>query len=387
MGRSRSKLRVLLLIRSLGFGGAERQLANLAKGLTARGHEVYVALFYATGPYIPELLQAGVAVVPLTKQGRWDLVGFLWRFSRLVRRVRPHVLYGFMPTENLACLLASRLTRPKTALVWGIRASDVDTRIYGSLSRAVRVLERWLAPLPDLVISNSRAGLDHRGFTANDGRNVVIPNGIDTNRFRPVAALAQAGRTLLQLKDGQRSVALVGRLDPMKGHECFLRAVAMLSPALANVRFVIVGSGPPEYRQFLTRLAERLAISERLWFHDAIAEIEIVYNAIDVLAASSIFGEGFPNVVAEAMACGTAIVAADVGDTARVVGSHGWLVPRNDPSALAAGITQALSAHDVVAPKARRDWIVEQYSLEALVGATEEALASVAAARLPHGAT
>jgi glycosyltransferase involved in cell wall biosynthesis len=301
-------------------------------------------------------------------------MGFMWRLQRLVWRIQPDVLYGFMPTENLACLLASRFLRPRATLVWGIRASDVDVRVYGLLPKVVRALQKWLVHWPDLVISNSHAGLEHLGLRANRRHSIVIPNGIDTARFRRTEKLAQAGRALLQPQPGEKLVALIGRLDPMKGHECFLRAATLVSSACTNVRFVIVGSGPLEYRQTLSRVAAKLGISDRLTWRDAIAEIEIVYNAIDVLATSSIFGEGFPNVVAEALACGLPVVATDVGDTARVLGACGWLVPRNEPAALAAGILQALRSNDVKAAETRRDWIIDRFGVPALVRCTEEAL-------------
>jgi glycosyltransferase involved in cell wall biosynthesis len=382
MDNSRSKLKVLLLIRSLELGGAERQLSNLARGLAAAGHEVCVAVFYPVGPYLAELRQGGVRVVSLDKTGRWNLISFIWRLWRLVRQLRPEVLYGFMPTENLACLLIGRLVRPRATVAWGIRASEVEAGLYGVLPTAVRALQQWLVRAPDLVISNSHAGLDKLGLNTDCRRHIVIPNGIDTARFRPAVELARAGRARLNLQEGERLVACVGRLDPMKGHECFLRAVAIVAAELGDVRFAIVGSGPSDYRLGLMRLAEQLAISQRLIWKDAIAEIEIVYNAIDVLAMSST-SEGFPNVVAEAMACGAAVVATNVGDTARVIGSHGWLVPRNEPAALASGIIEALRNHDQGAAAARRAWVVDRFGIAGLVSATVDALA-LPPARLSH---
>ena len=382
MDGSRSKLAILLLIRSLGLGGAERQLTNLAKGLAAAGHAVCVALYYPVGPYLSELQQAGVRVVSLRKGGRWDLIPFLWRLRRLVRLMKPDVLYGLMPTENLACLLVSRLVRPRPRVVWGIRTADFEAASYGLLPQLVRALERWLVQAPDLMIANSHRGLECLGLTV-DRRHVVIPNGIDTARFHPATELARAGRALLNPGDRVRLVALVGRLDPVKGHGCFLRAAALVARELEDVRFAIVGSGCAEYRLAMMRLADELGVSDLLIWQEAVAEIEIVYNAIDVLVMSSV-SEGFPNVVAEAMACGAVVVGTDVGDTARVIGKHGHVVPSNQPVALAAGIMQALRNHDRRLAAERRASIVERFGVAALISATEDALKAVPHCAAPH---
>ncbi len=374
MVAGRTLIRVLFIVRSLNCGGAERQLTYLAKGLADAGHDVCVATFYREGPYIAELTRAGVPVVSLDKGGSWDIISFLRTLVRLIRRKKPNAIYGFMPVECLASLLASRLVRPRPTVVWGIRASDVDAGIYGFLPKAVQRLQRLFAGSPDLVISNSHSGLDCLGLGLRSGKEIVIPNGIDTARFRFDPELRRAGRHLLKMQDNDRIVAVVGRLDPMKGHDCFLRAAAIVAAQFENVRFLIVGSGPDEYRMSLIRLADHLAISDRLIWQPAIPQIEIVYNAIAVLAMSSIFGEGFSNVLAEAMACGVPVVAADVGDTARLLGSHGNLVPRNDPPALAEGIIRALRSANREASAARRDWIVDHFGIDSLVVATQAAL-------------
>ena len=368
-----TRLRILFLIRSLEFGGAERQLTNLAAGLVEAGHTVCVASYYAGGPYLSELSAAGVRAVSLDKRGRWDLLRFTWRLIRLLRRERPQVLHGFMPSENLISLLAGRIAIPATTIVWGIRASKVDTRIYGILPGIVYSLQRWLVRCPDLIISNSHAGLESLGPTRRLRHAIVIPNGIDTERFRPFGDLRNAGRRMLDASADERIVAMIGRLDPMKGHDIFLRAVALAKTSVGKVRFAIVGSGSPQYRASLLELAAALSIADSIIWHEAVAEIEVIYNTIDVLVIGSLFGEGFPNVAAEAMACGIQVVATDVGDTARVVGPHGRLVPANDPQALAAGIVQALN-DNAGRGELRRDWIVQRFGVGQMVRSTEAAL-------------
>src|SRR5262245_35946132 len=205
-------MKIVFLIRSLTFGGAERQLIVLARGLHARGHDVHVGVFYAGGPLEAELHAAGVPVTVLDKGGRWDLVGFLFRLARFLRKERPQVLHGYLGASNSLGVLMRPLHGAR--VVWGIRASDLDGDRYDWLYRLDVFVERLLARFPDLIITNSNAGCDHfvhRGFPKD--HTIVIPNGIDAERFRPDERLRAATRARLGVADGDLLVGRVGRLD------------------------------------------------------------------------------------------------------------------------------------------------------------------------------
>jgi glycosyltransferase involved in cell wall biosynthesis len=134
---------------------------------------------------------------------------------------------------------------------------------------------------------------------------------------------------------GAPVVGIAARLDPMKGYEVFLRAAALACEAVPELRLVAAGDGPPAYAQALRSLAAELRLGERIVWLGQVANITAFYAAIDVATSSSLFGEGFSNAVAEAMACGVPCVVTDVGDAARVVGPAGTVVPANSPDALA----------------------------------------------------
>jgi glycosyltransferase involved in cell wall biosynthesis len=368
-------MKIVFLIRSLTYGGAERQLVALAGGLRQRGHDVRVGVFYAGGPLEADLRAACVPVTILDKGGRWDTAGFLWRLVRFLRRERPQVFHGYLGTSNSLGVL----TRPfhGARVVWGFRASDLDGDRHDWFYRLDIAIERRLARFADLIIANSRAGRDHgvkHGFPA--ARTIVIPNGIDADRFRPDASLRAAVRAEWGVRDGELLVGRIGRLDPQKDYPTFLRAAAIVVRSRPGTRFVCVGTGTSAYKRELGDLGLELGLGERVIWTGARADMPAVYNALDLLVSSSAYGEGTPNVVAEAMASGVPGVVTDSGDSAWVVGNLGRVVAPSDASVLAAAIGAALDdvARGDVDRAAIRQRVVANLSVELLVARTEAAL-------------
>jgi len=374
-------MRITLLIRSLGIGGAERQVAALAAGLRESGHEVSVLVFYGGGPLESGLAARGVQVVDLAKGGRWDVFAFPVRLLAALRRTRADAIYAVLDVPNVfVALLRPWLRGARVA--WGLRSSYVDYSRYDWTRGVVSRIERWLARVPDVILVNSRAGARFaraRGFPA--GRLRVVRNGIDTERFRPDPAGRARVRGEWGVGPGERVIGTVGRFDPIKDLDCFLAAAARVSGHGGALRFALVGGGEQEAREHLERRATELGIADRLVFAGARDDMTSVYSALDVLCSSSL-GEGFPNVLAEAMACGVPCVATDVGDSADIVSSHGVIVPPRDPGALAQGLVEVLERlareGDGLA-SACRAHVTSQFTIERLVHETRDALAGPAA--------
>ncbi|MGH8321205.1 MAG: glycosyltransferase [Gammaproteobacteria bacterium] len=368
--------RVMLLLPSLVRGGAERQAVTLACALHEHGWPVTVACFYAGGPLGATLQDRGVPLFDLGKRGRWDVIGFLFRLWRLLRRERPDILHGYLPTPNLVALLMRRYF-PKMRIVWGVRASNIDLAYYDWLARPVQWLEARGSRHADLVIANSECGAHlsiAQGFPESTMR--VIPNGIDTDYFCCDATARARVRHEWEIPDGAMLVGLVGRLDPMKAHPTFLAAAAALAKRDRRWRFVCVGGGPPDYKAKLVEQGRAFGLGDRLVWADARDDMPAVYSALDMAVSSSSFGEGFSNAIAEAMACGRPCVITEVGDSAMIVGELGVTVPPGDPSALAAGIERLAGRlradGDAVAINCRAR-IVGDFSVARLLEHTEAA--------------
>ncbi|HKT41080.1 MAG TPA: glycosyltransferase [Rhodanobacteraceae bacterium] len=375
--------RVLFLVRSLRQGGAERQLVALACGLHRRGWPVTVVCCYGGGVFQAELENAGVTLVDLHKRGRWDVAGFMWRLLRTLRASHAEIVHGYMTLGNMLALLA-RAARPRTRVVWGVRSTIIDRTRRDWLSRLNFRLSRSAARLADRIIANSEAGAAHHASLGYPHARIrVIPNGIDTERFRFDAAGRVRLRGEWHVDDHCTLVGLVGRIDPMKDHATFMRAAASLAARDDRLRFVCVGGGDSRFAQGIKALATRLGLDARLVWAGPRNDMAAVFSALDI-AVSSSCGEGFSNVIAEAMACGRPCVVTDVGDSARIVGACGAVVEAGDPQALADAIARVRRKLEDPGEAARlhaaaRTRIEESYSLDALLRNSEQAFRALGA--------
>jgi len=372
-------MKIIFLIRSLHYGGAERQMVELAKGLYRKGHSILVSTFYPRGSLEKDLREAGVPVNILRKRSRWNVVIFLVRVMRLLINEKPDVIHGYLPIPNLFITVLKPLF-PHTRVVWGVRASNVDLTQYDWLARLAFRAECFFARFADLIIVNSNAGQNyHKKHGFPESKMVVIPNGIDIDRFKPDFLSREALRAEWGIKKGEKLIGLVGRLDPMKDHPTFLKAAAMLAGEREDLRFVCVGDGPEPYRLGLQRLSQELGLERKLIWVGSRRDMSRVYNALDIVTSSSI-SEGFPNVIGEAMACGIPCVVTDAGDSAWIVGDLGMVVSPKDFQALARAwqtmITRIEDPKSPLGEKVRRR-IVEQFGIDTLIRRTEAALTNL----------
>jgi glycosyltransferase involved in cell wall biosynthesis len=210
----------------------------------------------------------------------------------------------------------------------------MDLNRFGVVAQIEGRVEDLLKESPDLIICNAEAARQDRvsrGY--NQSRLKVVTNGIDCEMFYPDANRGRALRKSFGLTSEHFVIGMVARFDPMKGYEVFLEAASRAARLNQKLIFIVLGSGNESYKTHLQEMSDRLQLEDRLIWVKSIS-LNDFYNAIDVFTLSSL-GEAFPNVVAEAMSCGRPCVATNVGDSARIVGDFGIIVPPGAPQALA----------------------------------------------------
>ncbi len=351
---------VVHIITALGSGGAERMLYLVASRKAGGDGVRHVVVSLAgQGFYGPRLREAGVELHCLgMRRGRFSPRAF-YDLVRLLKRLRPDVLVTWLYHADLLGTLAGRLAGVRR-IIWNVRCSDMDFTRYAPLTRGTVAVLARLSRLPWAVATNSRAGQRvHDGLGYRPKRWIYLPNGFDAADWKPDAQQREAVRAELGLSEGDVLAGMVARVDPQKDHATFLEAVRMLSTRYRRLRVLLVGHGtaelslPEELRSITVSLGERRDVPRLL-------------RALDLLVSSSAYGEGFPNIIGEAMASGVPCVATNVGDTASIIAETGLVVPPRDARALASAIEAMIGGRvdrGALATSARTR-IEAQYALE-----------------------
>lgn len=336
-------LRVLHIITGLGQGGAESVLFRLATYPEANVEHVVVSLT-DEGIYGERLRAAGVAVHVLgMKRGRVSLGGFL-ALRALIAAERPDAVQTWMYHADLIGGLAARLAGMR-AIAWGIRNSGEHLERSSHSARMVlRACALLSGRIPKAIVCAAQKSAERHADKGYDrARMVVIANGYDLSRYAPDAEARSRVRAQWGVPQDVPAIGCVARWDPLKDHANLLRAIAALvrDGRDAGLRCVLIGRGMDTDNAELGALVDKLGLRDRLVLAGPSDDVPAAMNGLDLHVLSSC-AEGFPNVVAEAMACGIYCVVTDVGDAAYIVGDAGVVVPPEQPEALARGIETAL---------------------------------------------
>jgi glycosyltransferase involved in cell wall biosynthesis len=361
-------MKILHVITGLEGGGAERQLVNLLRNSAGNQVQHEVVSLLDGGVYERDVRATGTELHTLDMaRSRFSPLA-LFRLASLIHRSRPDIVQTWLYHADLIGLLAARLAG-SAPVVWTLRSSQLELNHYSRLTgltiKALSHLSRW----PAAILSNSTAGMNaHIAFGYRPRWTRVIPNGIDTNMFRPSEAVRKEVRAELGVDADTPLIGCIARCDPMKDH---LNVFSAFARVAADARLLLAGKGTePDNHKLTAKIRIGGLGPERVIRLGDRRDTHRIIAALDILVLGSAFGEGFPNAVGEAMACGVPCVATDVGDNAAIVGGCGRIVPPRNPQALAEATSQllALSSDERRALGLRaRERIQKDYSLSAMV--------------------
>lgn len=368
-------LRVLHLITELNTGGAEMMLFNLLSFLNADKIKSMVVSLSGDGPVGKRIRELGIEVRFLGfHTGRFSLSGFL-ELCGTIRQFKPDVIQTWLYHADFIGTLAA-LTTKKKSLFWNIRCSNMAFENYSLSSRMVFHACRYFSRIPDVTVYNSVNALTyHQNLGYPKRRAYVIPNGFDTQLFRPQAELRQKMRQRYHIPDHLAVLGMVGRFDPMKDHWTFLKSAAILKNRMSAFVIVFCGLGMTWKNPALVEMIKKCRMESHVILLGPRADMAAVMNMMDMLVSTSAYGEGFPNVVGEAMACGLPCVVTDVGDSAKIVGNAGRAVPPRAPDLVAGAILKILecpAAEWMNLKKTARQRIVQNYTIEKIARRYEQ---------------
>jgi len=365
---ARPPIKVVHVISGLGQGGAETMLYKLLGALDRQCFETQVISLLDYGVLGPRIQALGISVFALgMRPGIPDPRGIL-KLARLLRLLKPDLVQTWMYHADLAGGIAARLAGTPR-LVWNIRQSDLDPRRAKRSTRAAVRAAAWLSRwLPDHILCCSERARDiHAALGYRTDRLEVIPNGFDLHAFRPDAHARAMLRAELSVAPSTPLIGLVARFDPQKDHAGFLQAAAALAEQNPQCAFLLCGTGVTWDNPALAGPIRAAGIAGQCHLLGPRGDMPAINAALDIGVCASAYGEGFPNSVGEAMACGVPCVVTDVGDSATIVGDTGHVVPPRDPSALTVALAELLrldpATRQALGTAAQRR-IAQHYALE-----------------------
>lgn len=362
-------MRVLHIISGLGNGGAEAVLFNLCQSDKQNDHTVISLL--DEGKYGPLLKDLGFKVYALNFSYKKTNIFTFLRLVKLIRRIMPDVVQTWMIHANVIGGVAAKLTGIKK-IFWGIHQTSMVNSKTNRISLLFTKINALLSNIiPTKIIycaEKSREDQEKIGFKKIKG--LVVQNGYNVESFSPKKLSGQTLHNELSISSDSILVGYVGRYHPMKDLENLIKSFTLLNQNLKNVNAVLVGSNIDNNNKELVGLLDKYKLNQNIHLIGERKDIPKFMNSIDLFALCSSYGEAFPNVLNEAMACGTPCVTTDVGDAALIVGNTGWVVPPNNANALANAINKAIEekqsnhASWIQRENACRHRIMNNFSLE-----------------------
>lgn len=354
-------------------------LARLVGAAGSSRFEHVVLPLLVGGPVTERVHAAGALTKPLEVEGVRNFLTAPIRLAARLRELKPDIVQGWLLQGNLAASIGTSLAFLSAPVLWNVRWTLYDVDSEKRSTRSLLRLSGGIAQHPKLIIYNSRLAVSQHadiGFPSSKAR--VIPNGFDTEYFRPDPGAREAVRRELGIASDALVVGMLARYHPVKDHAMSLRAAAYLAERRPNIVFVYAGNRVDEANKEIANIIETLGLAGRVHLLGERQDVSRLYASFDAYWMSSVaqgVTEGFPNVIAESMSCGVPCVATDVGDARTIIGSTGMVVESHDWRIFAQAVSDLL---DSGASQLRRlglearERIVRDYSLGVIATAYEE---------------
>ena len=369
-------MKVVFLTTGLSVGGAEVMLHNILSKIDRDRFEPEVVSLMDKGQYGDKIEALGVRVHSVKMLEGKPSLSSAKRLLSVVKGIQPDLIQGWMYHGNIASQFYKTLSRSKIPVVWSIHHSlhqiSKEKPLTQSLIRLGALSSKYIE---QIAYVSEKSQMQHQKLGYSQHNSCVIPNGFETSRFKPSAAVRSKFRQELGISDDTFLIGSMARYSPMKDHANFIRAAGVLLQDYPDTKFVMIGNLVDRNNQDLTELIAELGIDKSIYLLGLRRDIPEIMPALDLLASSSAFGEAFPLVLGEAMSCGIPCVATDIGDSAFIIGDTGRIVPPKDPQALARGwqeiIDLSLSERAELGEAARKR-VINNFALEGIVNRYEQ---------------
>ncbi len=333
-------MRIVHIITSLGDGGAENTLYKICKYDQKNKH--FIISLKGPGKYFSLLNKLGVKVYCL-HLGFFSIYKFIF-LLKILRNLKPDLIQTWLVHADFIGGIAARLLGIKS-IIWNVRYSNFKIRKSKvSTIILVKLLSKLSFLIPQLIIIVSIKAKKLYTINGYDKKKLkFIPNGYDLSILKPSKIEKKIFDKKFKIKKRIPILGNIARYDPKKDHSNLLNALAIIRSRKLDFICLLFGSKINRNNIKLTSEIKKLQLSKHVKLLGQSDNITRIMNGLDICVQSSSYGEGFPNVVAESMACGTPCVVTNVGDASFIVNKTGWVVPPNNSIKLAKAIEEALN--------------------------------------------
>lgn len=334
-------MKIVHIITCLDIGGAETMLTRLLLAAEQPGRDELVISLKDLGPLGAQLKAAGVQVETIGLGSTRGLLAGCWYLLTLLRQVKPDVVQTWMYHADFLGGLLARLAGVRH-VVWGIRGTF--TPLGRPWTHRIMRCCAWLSSiLPSRILCVAEAARQsHIAYGYDPSKMTVIGNGLDLAAFDAACQPAVNWRQQALWPAATQVVGCVGRYHADKGQDLLVAAIALVRQQRPDLRFVMVGRDCDHHNKALAQQLAALDLTSHVHLAGERRDVPACLAGFDYFCLPS-RTEGFPNVLAEAMAARVGAVATDVGDVALLSGGTVLLVPPADASALAQAIVQLVS--------------------------------------------
>jgi glycosyltransferase involved in cell wall biosynthesis len=383
-------MRVCHVITGLSTGGAEMMLFKLLTANRSAPTDALVVSLLGDGTIGPRLVEAGIPVRSLGMRRAVPSLAAFLTLRRVIGQFQPHLVQGWMYHGNLAASAAVASSSRRVPVVWNIRQTVYRLADNSPATATLIRLGATLSRHPRSIIYNSFASrMQHRDLGYDDRRATVIPNGFDLERFRPDDESRRAVRAELGIPEGSPVIGMIARYDPMKDFPNMVKAFARVIAVFPDAHLVLAGRDVTAANVELAAVLRAESVVAHAHLLGEVVDTPRMMAGLDVLCAASAWGEGFPNVLGEAMACGVPCVATDVGDSARLIGETGIVVGPRDATALGDAVVRILhlpaDARRTLG-HAARERVRAEFALDTVVSQYDDLYQSLVDAQQPYRA-
>lgn len=365
--------KIIHIITGLGNGGAEMMLFKLLENTKNNKSKIEVISMMDEGIMGEKIEKLGIKVHTLNMNRGIPNLSGIKKAKKICENA--NIIQSWMYHADLFSFIVSLFVKPQK-LIWGIRRSNLEKDKNKKSTLLIAKINSFLSNrVVNKIVSCSKIATEvHSDYGYCKEKIVTIPNGFSLEKYKYFKEAKEKIIDELKINKNNKILTLVGRWNILKDHNNCLEALKILKEKRDDFTMIFCGTGVDPTNKELVRMIKEKKLENNVIILGRRKDIPNIMSATDIYISSS-SGEGFPNVVGEAMACECPCIVTDVGDSAYIVGDTGIVIPRQNSELLAKGIDKLLNLKEIERKelgKLARQRIMDNFEISKVVSLYEK---------------